>query len=160
MSSVPEDMLIVGRIGKPHGVRGDVYVDLITDRIERLAPGSRLMTTRGELIVESSRSSGRRWVVHFAGYDDRATAGRLTLLDLSAAPLDDPEAIWIHELIGAEVVDVEGHRRGRCVAVIDNPAADLLELDSGALVPMTFVVSIDDGVITVDTPEGLFELSE
>lgn len=160
MSSVPEDMLVVGRIGKPHGVRGDVYVDLITDRAERLEPGSTLMTTRGELVVESSRPSGRRWVVHFVGYDDRAAAGRLGLLDLSAAPIDDPEAIWVHELIGAEVVDVGGRRRGRCVAVIDNPAADLLELDSGALVPMTFVVSIDDGVITVDTPEGLFELGE
>jgi hypothetical protein len=43
------------------------------------------------------------------------------------------------------------------VAVIDNPAHALLELDSGALVPVTFVVDNADGVITIDPPEGLFE---
>lgn len=160
MTSFPEGMLIVGRIGKPHGVRGDVYVDLITDRIERVAPGSRLQTNRGEIVVESSRPAGQRWVVHFAGYDDREAASRLTLLEISATPIDDPDTIWIHELIGAEVVDVGGISRGRCVSVIDNPASDLLELDSGALVPLTFVISIESGVVTVETPDGLFDLSE
>jgi len=60
--------------------------------------------------------------------------------------------------VGCDVVDVEGTRRGRCVAVIANPASDLLELDTGALVPSTFVVDTDDTVITVDVPDGLFEL--
>ena len=44
--------------------------------------------------------------------------------------------------------------------MIDNPAADLLELESGALVPASFVVSIADGVVTIDPPGGLFELDE
>jgi 16S rRNA processing protein RimM len=44
--------------------------------------------------------------------------------------------------------------------VLDNPAADLLELDSGALVPVTFVVSAAEGVVTIDPPEGLFDLAD
>ena len=62
------------------------------------------------------------------------------------------------------MVETDGTRRGRCVSVIDNPAADLLELDSGALVPATFVTGIerdvDPVVVTIDPPEGLFDLTE
>jgi 16S rRNA processing protein RimM len=63
----------------------------------------------------------------------------------------------VHHLVGAAVVELDGTDRGRCTAVIDNPAADLLELESGALVPMTFVVAFDGGVVTIDPPEGLFD---
>ncbi len=56
------------------------------------------------------------------------------------------------------MVEVDGTEHGVCVSVLANPAADLLELDSGALVPSNFVVSNADGVVLVDTPEGLFDL--
>jgi 16S rRNA processing protein RimM len=79
---------------------------------------------------------------------------------LAAEPIEDPNALWVHQLIGAEVIEATGTARGRCVAVIDNPAADLLELESGALVPAAFVVSVAEGVVTIDPPEGLFELGE
>ena len=77
---------------------------------------------------------------------------------LFAEPIDDPDVLWVHQLIGTDVVETDGTGRGRCVAVVDNPASDLLELDSGALVPMTFVTSVDAGVVTIDPPEGLFDL--
>ncbi|MEZ5247778.1 MAG: hypothetical protein R2713_00735 [Ilumatobacteraceae bacterium] len=64
----------------------------------------------------------------------------------------------MHDLIGARVADQTGADRGVCVAVVDNPAHDLLELDTGHLVPVTFVVSVADGQITVDAPDGLFDL--
>jgi 16S rRNA processing protein RimM len=96
-------------------------------------------------------------VVGFDGVADRNTAETMTGTRLYAEPIDDPEALWVHELIGASVVEVDGTRRGACVSVLDNPAADLLELDSGALVPMTFVVSFADGVVTIDPPDGLFD---
>jgi 16S rRNA processing protein RimM len=98
--------------------------------------------------------------VHFEGVDDRRAAEALARVVLAAEPIDDPDTLWVHQLIGAEVVEVAGTSRGRCVAVIDNPAADLLELESGALVPATFVVSFADGIVTIDPPEGLFELGE
>ncbi|MGA1051856.1 MAG: ribosome maturation factor RimM [Ilumatobacteraceae bacterium] len=160
-----DDLLEVGRVGRPHGIRGDVFVDLITDRVERVAVGSRLSIGDRWLTVEQSAPANRRWRVHFAGIDDRAAAERLTGTALFAEPIDDPDVLWVHELIGASVVESDGTVRGRCVSVIENPAADLLELDSGALVPATFVVSItaegDGGAtITVEVPDGLFDLGE
>ena len=65
--------------------------------------------------------------------------------------------VAVPQLTG-RVVDQTGVDRGACVSVIDNPANDLLELDTGHLVPVTFVESVVDGVITVDTPDGLFDL--
>lgn len=157
---MPDEMLIVGRVGKPHGVHGHVYVDLITDRHERVEPGAQLWVGERRLVVAASRRAGDRWVVHFEGVDDRNAAARLTLSELQAEPVEDLDALWVHELIGALVVESDGTSRGRCVAVIDNPAADLLELDDGALVPVTFVVEAQPGLITIDPPPGLFELGE
>ena len=77
---------------------------------------------------------------------------------LRAAPLDDPDALWVDDLVGASVVEANGTERGTIVAVVENPAHDLLELDTGALVPVVFVRSVDAGVVTVDVPDGLFDL--
>jgi 16S rRNA processing protein RimM len=153
----PEGLLEVGRISRPHGLRGDVYVDLSTDRTERLEPGSRLWCRCEWLTVTEAARHPQRWLVRFDGITDRTAAERFTNTRLYAEPIDDPDAIWVHHLVGAEVVELDGTERGRCTAVIDNPAADLLELESGALVPMSFVVAFDGGVVTIDPPEGLFE---
>jgi 16S rRNA processing protein RimM len=158
---VPSDGLLeVGRIGRAHGVRGDVLVHLTTDRVERLATGSRLRAAGRWLTVTAASRSNDRWRVHFEGVDDRNAAEALAGEVLAAEPIDDPDTLWVHQLIGAEVVELGGTSRGRCVAVIDNPAADLLELESGALVPASFVVSASDGIVTIDPPEGLFALGE
>jgi 16S rRNA processing protein RimM len=152
----PTGRLEVGRIGRPHGVRGALYVDLVTDRLERVAPGARLWAGQW-YVVTSSRPVQRRWVVTLEGVDDRGDAERLVGRTLEAEPLDDPEALWVHELIGATVVEGDAVR-GRCVAVVANPAHDLLELDTGALVPVTFVESMSDGVVHIVAPQGLFDL--
>jgi 16S rRNA processing protein RimM len=154
----PEGLLEVGRIGRPHGVRGDVHVSLVTDRAERVAPGARLWARGRWLTVESSRSQGSRWIVHFDGIVDRAGAERMTSALAYAEPIDDPDAVWVHELVGSAVVEPDGTARGRCVAVVANPADDLLELESGALVPVRFVVSCDGDTTVVDVPAGLFDL--
>ena len=160
-SDVPpaEALLEVGRIGRPHGVQGAVHVLLTSDRRERVAEGSRLFDGRDWLTVSSSRPQpGSRYVVRFEEVSDRTAAERLTGRTLSAPTITDANALWIHELIGARVVDAAGIDRGACVAVIDNPAHDILELDTGHLVPVTFVERLEDGVIHVDVPEGLFDL--
>jgi 16S rRNA processing protein RimM len=150
----------VGRIGRAHGVTGQLYVSLITDRVERLAPGARLLSGSQWLTVVESRQQQRRWLVRFEGVVDRTSAEKLTNSVLQAEPLteDDDDALWVHELIGSRVVDQQGIERGTCIAVIDNPAHDILELDTGALIPVIFVVSCSDGVAVVDPPEGLFDL--
>jgi 16S rRNA processing protein RimM len=150
----------VGRIGRAHGVTGQLYVSLITDRVERLAPGARLLSGSQWLTVVESRQQQHRWLVRFEGVDDRTTAEKLTNSVLLAEPLTDhdDDALWVHELIGSRVVDQQGIERGTCIAVIDNPAHDILELDTGALIPVIFVVSCSNGVTVVDPPEGLFDL--
>jgi len=66
--------------------------------------------------------------------------------------------IWIDQLFGAEVIDASGVSRGVVVDVEANPASDLMVLDNGALVPLTFVVALEaNAKVEIDAPEGLFE---
>jgi 16S rRNA processing protein RimM len=76
---------------------------------------------------------------------------------LRAAPIVDPEALWVHELHGSEVVDVTGRHLGRVTAVEANPASDLLVLEGGGLVPLRFVQEHRPGRVVVDVPDGLLE---
>ena len=75
---------------------------------------------------------------------------------------DRGDVLYVDEVIGAVVVDVGGVSHGRCVAVVDNPAHELLELEDGALVPIVFVTALegsgDDRRVVIDPPEGLFDL--
>ncbi len=151
-------MLEVGRIVKPHGLRGDVIVDLVSNRPEeRLAPGSVLESERGGLEVVSARPHQGRWIVVFAGYDDRDAAEGLRGLALRAEPLAEDGALWVHELIGAEVVDRAGHSYGPVAAVEANAASDLLVLADERLVPLTFVVEQGGGRVVIDPPAGLLD---
>lgn len=132
---------------------------LTTNRAERLAPGTVLTTSTGSLEVVMSRPHQDRWCVAFAGVRDREGADALRGTVLLAEAIEDPEELWVHELIGAQVVDQHGTERGRVVEIIANPASDLLELESGALVPVRFVTSVDPGArVVVDVPDGLFDL--
>lgn len=158
MSASRPTLLEVGRITKPHGLRGEVLVSLVTDRVERLDPGAVLTTDDGELTVRSARRHHDRWIVDFEGCTAREDADRLRGRVLRAEAVADPDQMWVHDLVGAEVVTVGGERVGRCVGVVANPAADLLELDGGALVPVVFVVGHTATEITIDPPEGLFDL--
>jgi 16S rRNA processing protein RimM len=148
-------LLEVGRIAKPHGLKGEVIVELITDRVERVDPGSVLQTDEGPLeILRSSRHQGR-WIVAFAGVDDRTGAEALRNRTLKAEALQDPDAWWVHELIGAVVIDRGGRQLGTVATIEANPASDLLVLDSGALIPLRFVVDRLPGQVTVEVPDGL-----
>lgn len=160
----PDGLLEVGHVGRAHGVRGDVFFVLSTDRVERAAVGSKLWVRDRWYTVSASSDVNGKYRVHLDGIDDRNAAEALTGAAVFAEPLDDPDALWVHDLIGASVIEVNGIDRGRCVSVVANPAADLLELDSGALVPVTFVTGVDisGGValVTIDPPDGLFDLAE
>jgi 16S rRNA processing protein RimM len=115
----------------------------------------------GPLHVEAARpSGGDRWIVWFEGSTDRTSAERLQGVELSAEALEVPGTLWVHELVGAEVRDASGTAVGRVAAVEANPASDLLVLESGALIPLTFVTGFDAtaGTVDVDIPDGLLEL--
>jgi 16S rRNA processing protein RimM len=142
-------------VAKPHGLRGEVVVALSTNRPERVAKGTVLHTDDGPLTITASRPHQHRHLVRFAGVDTKEAADALHGMVLRAEPLEDPEALWIHELIGSVVVDQHGTEHGPVVSVEVNPASDLLVLEGGGLVPLTFVVDQADGRISVDIPDGL-----
>jgi 16S rRNA processing protein RimM len=154
-------MLEVGRIVKPHGLRGDVIVSLATNRPERVAAGSVLTTEDGRsmTILRSAPHQGR-FIVTFEGLSGIDQANQARDTRLFAPPLDDPDALWIHELIGSSVEDSTGRVLGTVESVEANPASDLLVLDGGALIPLRFVVGNEPGVrIIVEVPDGLLDLS-
>lgn len=162
MSARPDGLLEIGHIRRAHGVSGEVSVELSSERPERVAPGTRWFLRSGWVEVLTSRPHQGRWLVTLAGVTDRTAAQRLTNAPIYAEPIDDPDELWVHRLIGASVVDVAGTDVGRCVSVVSNPAADLLELDDGRLIPVVFVTSFDmaagGDVVTIDPPEGLLDL--
>ena len=180
-------LLEVGHIARPHGLQGEVVVTLVTNRTERLAPGTELTcyvapqpSSPGSggappppneqegarrcsalrartLVVRSSRPLQGRHLVEFEGVHTREAADELRGALLAAVPVEDPEALFVHDLVGSEVVEVDGTGRGIVVAVQANPASDLLVMEDGSLVPLRFLVGREGRVLVVDAPAGLFE---
>ena len=147
----------MGRITRPHGLKGEVIVDLTTNRTERLDAGSRLWAGDRPLEVRFATPHQGRWIVDFAGVSGRDAAEALRGALFTAEPIDDRDALWVHDLVGSRLVDADGADRGLIVAVQANPASDLLLLDGGGLVPVRFVVERRAGVVVADLPAGLLD---
>ena len=156
------DRLEVGRIGRAHGLHGEVAFTLTSDVTERVARGSVLHVGDRPLTVVASRPHQGRWLVRFAEVTDRTAAEALRGEIVSADPIEgDDDVLWVHELVGARVYDAAGTDLGPIVAVEANPASDLLVVEIGGrevLVPSVFVVERRDGRIVIDPPEGLLDL--
>jgi 16S rRNA processing protein RimM len=164
---VPE-RLVVGEVGKPHGLAGEVYVVPISDDPQRFSPGARLVHDSGRsLVIESTRTHRTRFLVKFEGIDSRDTAENLKgALYVDPDQLRDLEAdeYWDHELIGLQVELGDGTAVGSATDVLHGPAQDLLVIDTKVgerLVPMVpgIVVAVDrEGrKIVIDPPEGLLD---
>jgi 16S rRNA processing protein RimM len=153
-------LLEVGRVAKAHGLKGEVIVSLSTDRVERMQSGFVFATARGPLEIVTAKRHQERWRVQFRGVADRNAADALHGLVLLADPIEDPEAFFVHELIGAAVVDRDGKHLGTVESVEANAASDLLVLDSGPLIPLVFVKERRQGIgeLVVELPDGLLEL--
>ncbi|SEU45097.1 16S rRNA processing protein RimM [Nonomuraea wenchangensis] len=163
--------LVVGRIGRPHGVRGEVTVEVRTDEPERrFAVGASIATDpagSGPLVV-----AGRRWhkgilLVMFEGVTDRDVAEDLrgTMLVIDSAevePTGDPDEFHDHQLIGLAVETVAGEPVGEVEDVLHH-GQDLLvvrrEGQDEALIPFVKAlvpeVDLAGGRLVVDPPEGL-----
>ena len=152
-------VLEVGRILRAHGLRGEVVVRFTSEREERRAVGAVVAGPQGPLTVAAARHlTGDDWLVRYAEVADRAAAEALHGAALSAEAIDDPDELWVHELLGSVVVDQDGCERGTVAEVHEGVAADLLVLDTGHLVPVTFVVGHRPGRVEVEAPDGLFDL--
>jgi 16S rRNA processing protein RimM len=127
-----------------------------------MAPGSRLSAAGRPLVVSAAArlpaaGGWTRWRVAFDGTSTREEAEALRGVVLSAEPLEVEGALWVHELVGADLYDATGRPVGRVEAVEANPASDLLLLSDGRVVPLTFVSRRPCGGLVVDGPEGLLE---
>ena len=151
-------LLEVGRVAKAHGLRGEVIVSLSTDRTERLDPGTVLSSDAGDLTVVSSQPHQHRFIVQFDGVHSREAADALHGVVLRAEPLDDPDALFVHELIGMRVLDTARAELGVVESIEQNPASNLLVLESGGLIPLRFLVERRDDALIVQIPEGLLDL--
>jgi len=136
-----------------------VVVELVSNRPERTTPGTVFNVDGGRfLCLEQARPLGRRWLMRFTGVGSRRQAEALRGVVLRARPLADDGALWVHELIGADVVRRgESAILGRVLAVLSNPASDVLELEDGRLVPVRFVVAHRDDRVEVEVPPGLLD---
>jgi len=163
-------LLVVGRIGRAHGVRGDVFVEPLTDEPEvRFADGSELATSSGtKLSVASSKWHSGKFVVHFVGVDDRSIAEQLKTLQLSVEVdpdemPEDPDEFYDHQLVGLLVRLTDETVVGTVKEVIHLPAQDLLAVTTPdsreVLIPFVSeivpVVDVVGGFITITPPLGL-----
>ena len=160
----PTVELTVGKVGRAHGLRGDVFVEVRTDEPEhRFAPGTCLRTSYGELVVDSARWHSGRLVVSFEQSRDREAAEGLRgvelLVDVPADQRpDDPEEYYDHQLRGLTASTSDGAPVGVVSDVLHLPSQDVLVLDvGGSEVLVPFVAEL---VPVVDVAAGRVEIRE
>jgi 16S rRNA processing protein RimM len=133
---VGSDLVPVGRVGKPHGLDGAFFVEDASAREDVFAPGATLHAN-GEpaMVVVARRGSGGRPVIRLDRSVDRGSelaVSRETLPSLG----DDDDEFYVFELVGLTVMEEGGRVLGRVRDVLEYPANDVLELDSGASLPL------------------------
>ncbi|MBA2324646.1 MAG: ribosome maturation factor RimM [Pseudonocardiales bacterium] len=166
------DKLVVGRVGRPHGLRGEVVVAVHTDfPDERFAPGTEFEASAGQrLRVATIRWHSGTLLLHFDGVVDRSAAADLTGTVLTVVgddlPLsDDPDEFHDQQLIGLRAELADGTLVGAVREVLHGPGGELLVISrepaTDALVPFVrqIVPTIDlaGGRIVLTPPDGLLE---
>ena len=169
--------LVVARIGRAHGIKGEVTVEVRTDEPElRLAPGAVLATdpaTAGPLTIETGRVHSGRLLLRFEGVKDRTAAEALRnillIADVDPDELpEDPEEFYDHQLIDLDVVLADGTEIGRITEITHLPSQDLfiVERPDGSEVMIPFVeeivseIDLDEQRAVITPPPGLIDASE
>lgn len=169
-------LVTIGRIGRAHGLRGEVTVEVRTDDPDgRFSPGSVLLTDPGEagpLTVTSMRPNSGRLLLAFDGVMDRTAADRLrgVVLQADVDPAqrpEDPEEFFDHQLVGLTAVSLTGAALGEVAEVLHLPSQDVLALvtPEGRELLVPFVaelvpqVDLEARRLVVDPPGGLVDLS-
>lgn len=162
--------VVVGRIGRAHGIKGELTVEVRTDEPERrFAPGSSFVCGTRTLVVASSRQHSGRLLLRVEGVGDRTAAEALqgSLLEVDVDPSvvpDEDDAYYDHQLEGLSVLDHDGSPVGVVAEVLHLPQQDLLlvRVDErevmvpfvAALVP---TVDLDAGTLTLADVPGLLD---
>ena len=167
--------VVVARIGKAHGLRGEVTVQVLTGAPdERFVPGATFVTepvAAGPLVLRSARDHNGILLLGFEHTDDRTGAEALRGIELLADALEDDgdeDAWYERDLVGLKAVTVGGDEVGEVTALESRPAQDLLvlRLTDGRQARVPFVtaivpeVDIAGGRVVLDPPAGLLDLNE
>lgn len=169
--------LVVARIGRAHGIKGEVTVEVRTDEPElRLGPGAVLKTepaSAGPLTIETGRVHSGRLLLRFAGVKDRtgAEALRNILLIAEVDPAElpeEPDEYYDHQLMDLDVVLADGTEIGRITEISHLPSQDLfiVERPDGSEVMIPFVeeivaeIDLDEQRCVITPPPGLIDERE
>ncbi|MDX6481834.1 MAG: rRNA processing protein RimM [Gaiellaceae bacterium] len=147
------DLVIVGRVGKPHGVRGAFFVEGPSEREDAFAVGA-VVLAGGEpaKVVSFARGSGGRPVITLDRHVERGTE---LMVERAALPALDDDEFYVFDLVGLSVEQEDGRLLGRVREVLQYPANDVLELDSGVSLPL-----VEACVRSVDVEGGRIVVAE
>jgi 16S rRNA processing protein RimM len=141
-----DDNVLVGRVGRSHGLGGAFVVEHASEDPERFAVGATVLAGGEPAVVEESKRSGGRLVIRL---DRRVERGTPLEVARDALPPPGDDAYYVYQLVGLEVVEEGGRTLGRVRDVAPYAANDVLELESGALLPL-----VEDCVRQVDLDAG------
>lgn len=167
-----EGLVLIGRVVKPHGLRGEVVVEIRSDVPGRFDPGADVVVGGRPTQVAAARPHQGRLLVRFVHVGDRTAAEGLRGHEVEAPPVDVSESEWYfaHELAGMTLETRDGEVVGEVVDVIELPPSagyDLLEVERAdgrrLLVPAVDDLVVVDArdetevLVVVDPPEGLLD---
>ena len=180
MSRPEPPFLVVGRVGKAHGTRGELCIEELTDHPGNvfvagvvLRPGDRAGAAPDAdlppLRIDAARPFQDGWLVTFGGVADRSTAemlrGRYLMIERELLPGRIEGEVFYHELVGMQVVTVAGETVGEISAVFERRPADLIEVRTGrgaVLIPfhepIVRAVDVAGRRVVIDPPAGLLDL--
>ena len=140
------DRVVVGRVGKPHGLDGSFVVDDASEDSRWFERGARLQVGAVEAEVVAVKRAGGRPVIRL---DIKPQRGTQLEVERSALPPTAEDEYYIFELVGLAVVEETGRELGTVVTVTPGVANDVLELDGGLALPM-----VEECVRCVDLAAG------
>jgi len=169
-----EDLVVVGRLARPHGLRGEMSVEVLSDFPERFAPGLVLVAaapsgeSRGELVVSTVRPAGERLLIGFQGIETRTAAEALRGLDVAVPAgreMPRPEGFVYHfDLEGCRAVDRTGRELGVVTDLQEVGGRDLLSIRTPAgerdvpfVEPIVVSVDVARKLVVLDPPPGLLD---
>ena len=164
----PSDPALVGRVVKPHGIAGEVVIELLASATSSCETGDELwIAGRWRRVARSRRDNRGRAVAALGGIVDRDAAEGLrdaeVVIDAADLPALDGGNFYVHDLVGCRVRDVAGNEWGKVVAVVNGPQ-DLLEIEhrgGRSLLPMAREllreVNVEEGRIVIDAPLELLD---
>jgi 16S rRNA processing protein RimM len=169
VSPLEDGYVVIGKFRRPHGVRGDMLFEVLTEFPERITNGKHIFVGEKfqEKIVTSARNHHIGLILHLEGYDNPEEVGVLRNMMVYAKIADLPELqndeLYQHELIGMEVVTVDGESLGRLSEFLETGANDVLIVidDAGNELLLPDIPSVVLGIdperhrIIVQPPEWL-----